>query len=292
MSAFRLFALAATILFAIPAHADVIGTELCDGCTPMQRQTAASGAAPEWSGTYGVYVLDNVNRLVEKFQIAVENEPGFSFIQVTPLQTEPAIAEFVSKYWQERDRAQQADWVVDDAFAAGIADYLANFQARGRTMNNFSDHGLPSQLEAPGISWTILSQLVQKIPGFQSGDSIEVKFRFSDGGTIRLKIKLSVVTSPTGSYIALSSYEIVPGSAQLDGIVLPDDPSGFGGYQDIHGNGLNDGGIEALYRLTQMWGLATVCVPRATQTRFTCDSQGRCTLHTTLDNCPWSWSAR
>lgn len=286
MNAFRLFAIAILLLFASPSHAEVIGTELCDGCTPMQRQTAASGAAPAWSGTYGVYVVDNVNRLVEKFQITVENEPGFSFIQVSTLQIEPAIANFVAKYWEERDRAQHSAWVVDEAFSSGIADFLANYQARGRSMNNFSDYGLPSQITAPGISWMVLSQLVQKIPGFQSGDSIEVKFRFSDGGTIRLRIKLSVVTSPTGSYVALSSYEIVSGSAQLDGIVLPDDPSGFGGYQDIHGNGLNDGGIEALYRLTQMWGLPTVCVPRATQTRFVCDSNQRCTLHSTHDNCP------
>jgi len=269
--------------FIPKAHANSVVP--CDGCDATQRQNAAGGGAPAGSGTHPVYVTDDGNKRVEKYEVTVESEPGFSFIQVALVPLEPAISAFITKYWQEVEQGQTADWIVDEAFSNGTPDFMANYAARARTLNNWATYGLPSQLNGSTvIGLGLLAQLTQHLQGFANNGFITVRLRFSDGGSVVVSIKLVIVSSPNAAAVSMERYEVVPGSAQVHGIPLPENVGDFNNFS-VMGNSFNGDGLEAIYRYADLIGVQTSCVPNG-QDRFTCDAHGKCTLEWSGSSCP------
>lgn len=264
---------------AASAMANEARVTSCSGCSAMSKQNAAIAAAPPWNGTYDVYLTDNESRSVEKYEVLRESEPGFSLTQATLVPVEREVATFVADYWSMRDTYASSVIEVPPGSAPSLPDFLGNPAVSGDTRIFLSGH-LTTLVSFPSNWSLIFSQFVTgRTPALPS-QGITVTLRFPDGGTVDVTLTLHVNVST--DTLGVTTMQIVPGSAMLNGVSIPTSPQGYNGYE--RGGSQHRTTIEDLVRLARMWGIPVTCATTRSSYRFVCDAQGNC-RHEVVGSC-------
>jgi hypothetical protein len=256
------------MLLTTDVHANQIAATSCDWCDDGARTNAAVAAAPPWNGVYDVYVTDNGRRTIEKFEVTIENEPGFSLSQATRVSVEPDVSDFVARYWSTIDQFAAPGLEIHPVHSPTLVDFLGNSAVRGDT-RFYVQSQLEGLLSFPRSFGVVIHQLsAGRFPALPSS-GIVITLTFPDGGTVKVELTLHIDIST--STVGITEMKIVEGTAWLGGISVPTSPVGFHSYEREATGSL----IEDLVRLARRWGIPVNCVP-SSRSRLSCDSQGNC----------------
>lgn len=241
----------------------------CNSCSANERQSAALTAAPPWSGVSQVYVVDNANRTVNKYEVTIENEPGFSLAQAVEVETEAEISDFARSVWKAADYFSLSVHDVPEAVIPSLPDYLTNNHYRGRAFQ-FVEGQLHGLFAFPRNFKMVAAALLPRVVP-TSGGKIRMTLRFADGGTVKIEISLGVDVST--DTVGLMDLRVIPDSA-LDrhGDPVPMSSEALtSGYERID---LRETTLEDLVRMARAWGIPVTCQATSSRTRIRCNQNG------------------
>ncbi|MFN3843047.1 MAG: hypothetical protein ACK4RW_07230 [Rehaibacterium terrae] len=241
----------------------------CNSCSAQERQSAALAAAPPWSGVSHVYVVDNAYRTVSKYEVTIENEPGFSLAQAVEVEADADVLEFARSVWKAADYFSSSVHDVPEGVIPSLPDYLSNNYYRGRAYWFISDQ-LPALFAFPRNFTMVAAVLLSKVTPTSNG-KITVTLRFADGGTVMIEFGLAVNISEAG--VSVVDLRVIPNSARdRYGDLVPMSPETLtGGYERID---LRETTLEDLVRMARAWGIPVTCQATSSRTRIRCNQNG------------------
>jgi hypothetical protein len=256
------------MLLSTSVFSNPIAAVSCDWCDDQARTHAAVAAAPPWGGVYDVYVTDNGQRIVDKYQVIIEREPGFSLSEAHKVSVENDISDFVGGYWSSMDMLAVQGLEVPPLHSPTLVDFLGNSAARGDT-RFYIQSQLGNMLSFPVSISAVVNQLVSGRYPALPASGLVVTLTFADGGTVKVELTLHIDSST--STVGITDMSIIEGSAWLDGVSVPTSPAGFHSYEREASGSL----MEDLMRLAFRYGIPVNCTP-SSRSRISCDSQGNC----------------
>ncbi len=262
------FALACTLVTSYAVASDQRVTA-CNFCSAQERQSAALAAAPPWGGVSHVYVVDNANRTVSRYEVTIESEPGFSLAQAVEVESEADALDFARSVWKAADDFSSSVHDVPEDVIPSLTDYLSNSHYHGRAFQ-FVEGKVQGLFAFPRDFTMAATALLSRVIPTSDG-KMRATLRFADGGTVRIEISLGVDVST--DTVGVMDLRVIPGSA-LDrhGDPLPMSREALtGGYERVE---LSETTLEDLARMARAWGIPVTCRVASSHTRFRCDQSG------------------
>ncbi|MBB5014617.1 hypothetical protein [Rehaibacterium terrae] len=262
------FVLACTLVAAYAEASDHHVTT-CNSCSAHERQSAALTAAPPWSGVSQVYVVDNANRTVSRYEVTIESEPGFSLAQAVEVESEADVLDFARSVWKAADDFSSSVHDVPEAVIPSLTDYLSNSHYHGRAFQ-FVEGKVQGLFALPrDFTMAVAALLSRVIP--TSDGKMRATLRFADGGTVRIEISPGIDVST--DTLRVMGLRVIPGSASdRHGDPLPMSREALtGGYERVE---LSETTLEDLARMARAWGIPVTCQATSSRTRIRCNQNG------------------
>lgn len=249
----------------------------CPACVESEAAILAEDKAPPLFGNGSretpVYVVNTGRKILFKFMVWTQREPGLYSRTVQPDPVEASVRDGLETLWQQLPDLEKLE--VPASACGSAADYVSSYTCRGYVRNwlDGGATGLMSIVRGLVFSGVLSANQVAAAFGVDRGPVV-FGLVFADGS--RVKITVAMGTDGETLALTITTVETVPDSAFMgDGTPIPTQAGGFAeGYEVINPTTLT---LEGLLRMAQRWGISVtrMCGGSAT---FSCDSSGRCTL--------------
>lgn len=224
-------------MLASAATASPLWTD-CNGCSPTQRQQAALNLTAPNTYQY-IYVVDNDNRLVDKFETFSEVEPGSFNIEANLITTEASVINLANQIWAVTESVHEIEIGPLTACSNGAASFVLDLTCQFHAMEQAQN-----QPFFVGLSSLASIALQQFHAQHGANRPMVMILRFNDGSRVKLEVTLGQNLS--SSALQVLSIKVVEAFSG-EGYALPinrESASNF--YAGIPGGG-GTGDLEYLF---------------------------------------------